>query len=78
MFISFFVGSAGSKESVCQCKDTKDMSLILGSRRSLGRGNGNPFQCSCFGNPMDRETWWAAALRVAKSWTLLLPSTVAY
>ena len=54
------------------------MSLILGPRRSLGRGNGNPFQCSCFGNPMDRETWWAAALRVAKSWTLLLPSTVAY
>ena len=48
-------------------KDTKDMSLILGSRRSLGRGNGNPFQYSCFGNPMDRGTWRAAALRVAKS-----------
>ena len=22
-------------------------------------GNGNPLQCSCLGNPMDREAWWA-------------------
>ena len=33
--------------------------LIPGSGRSPGEGNGNPLQCSCLGNPMDREAWWA-------------------
>ena len=33
---------------------TEDMRLILGSRRSLGEGNGNPLQYSCLGDPMDR------------------------
>ena len=33
--------------------------LIPGLRRSPGEGNGNSFQCSCVGNPMDRGTWWA-------------------
>ena len=23
-----------------------------------GEGNGNPLQCSCPGNPMDRGAWW--------------------
>ena len=36
-----------------------DMGLIPGPRRFLGEGNGNPFQYSCLGNPMDREPWWA-------------------
>ena len=27
---------------------------ILGWRRTPGEGNGNPFQYSCLGNPMDR------------------------
>ena len=31
-----------------------DTGLIPGSRRSPGRGNGNPLQYSCLGNPMDR------------------------
>ena len=34
-------------------------------------GNGNPFQCSCLENPMDRGAWWAALHRVAQSWTRL-------
>ena len=29
------------------------------SGRSAGEGNGNPLQCSCLGNPMDRGAWWA-------------------
>ena len=33
--------------------------LIPGSGRSSGEGNGNPLQCSCLGNPMEREAWWA-------------------
>ena len=31
-----------------------DVGLIPGSRRSPGKGNGNPLQYSCLGNPMDR------------------------
>ena len=36
-----------------------DVGLILGSGRSPGGGHGNPLQCSCLENPMDREAWWA-------------------
>ena len=36
-----------------------DLGLIPGWRRSPGEGNGNPFQYSCLGNPMDRGAWWA-------------------
>ena len=25
----------------------------------VGEGNGNPLQCSCLKNPMDRGAWWA-------------------
>ena len=33
---------------------TGDMGLIPESERSPGEGNGNPLQCFCLGNPMDR------------------------
>ena len=36
-----------------------DMSLIPGSGRSPGEGNGNPLQYSCLENPMDRGAWRA-------------------
>ena len=42
-----------------------------GSGRSPGVGNGNPLQCSCLENSMDRGAWWAAVHEVAKSWTQL-------
>ena len=29
--------------------------------RSPGDRNGNPFQYSCLGNPMDRGAWWTTA-----------------
>ena len=38
---------------------TGDMALVPGSGRSPGEGNGNPFQYSCLGNPMDRGAWRA-------------------
>ena len=44
-----------------------DASSILRSGRSPGEGNGNPLQCSCLENPMDREAWRAAVHGVAKS-----------
>ena len=41
---------------------------IPGSGRSPGGGHGNPLQCSCLENPMDRGAWWATAAHgVAKS-----------
>ena len=41
------------------------------SGRSPGGGHGNPFQCSCLENRMDRGAWQAAVHRVAQSWTWL-------
>ena len=51
-----------------------DVSLILGSGRSPGEGNGDPLQYSCLGNPMNRGTWQATVHGVSKEsdMTLLL------
>ena len=46
--------------------DIRGASLIPGSGRSSGEANGNPFQYSCLGNPMDRGAWWVIVHRVAK------------
>ena len=54
--ISFFNQSSVSdgKESAC---NVGDLGSIPGSGRSLGEGNGNPFQYSCLENPSDRGAW---------------------
>ena len=49
----------------------KDTSLIPGSERSPGGGNGSPLKYSCLESPMDRGVWWAAEHGVAKSQTRL-------
>ena len=49
--------------------DTGDVGLIPGSGKSPGGGNGNPFQYSCLGNPMDRGAWWATVHGVRKNQT---------
>ena len=46
-----------------------DGSLIPGLGRSPGEANGNPFQYSCLGDPMDREAWWAIVHGVTRSQT---------
>ena len=46
-------------------------SLIPGSGRSLGEGNGYSLQYSCLENPKDEGAWWATVHRVAKSRTRL-------
>ena len=46
-------------EFACNVGDTGDTSLIPGSGRSPGEGNGNPPQFSYLENPMDRPAWWA-------------------
>ena len=52
----FLYRGSDGKESAC---DAGDLSLIPGSGRSSGEGNGNPLQCSCLENPMDRGPWQA-------------------
>ena len=49
--------------------DARDMGLIPGWGRSPGVENGNPLQYSCLENSIDRGTWRAIALGVAKSRT---------
>ena len=59
------------KESPANARGTRDASTIPGSGRSPGEGDGNPFQFSCLGNPMNRGACWATIHRVAKNWTRL-------
>ena len=56
--------------------DIRDTSSIPGSGRSPGGGNGNPFQYSCLGNPMERGSWWATVHGVVKNWTRLSDETI--
>ena len=40
--------------------------MIPGSGRSPREGNGNPLQCSCLENPLDRGAWWDIVHGVSK------------
>ena len=66
-----FAGGSDSKESACNAGHTGS---VPGLGRSPGGGHGNPLQCSCLENPMDRGAWWAMVHRVAKSRTRLKPT----
>ena len=50
-------GWLSGKEFSCQTGDARDVDSIPGSGRSPGDGNGNPLQCLCLENPMDRGAW---------------------
>ena len=65
-------GFPGGSESTFQAGD---VSLIPGSERSPGEGNGNSLQYSCLRNPIDRGVWWATVHEVAKSQIQLSNST---
>ena len=58
-----------SKESTCQCG--RHGVQCLGQEDDPGEGNGNPFQYSGLGNPMDREAWWGTVHWITKSQTWL-------
>ena len=51
------------KESTCSAGDEGS---IPGLGRFPGEGNGNPFQCSCLGNPMDRGNWQATVHEITE------------
>ena len=46
--------------------DIRDTGSIPGSRRSPGERHGNPLQCSCLENPIDRGAWQATVHRGLK------------
>ena len=56
MQVKDFPGDSDSKESACS---VGDLGRIPGLGRSPGEENGNPFQNSCQGNPLDRGAWQA-------------------
>ena len=66
-------GSGGSpggtvvKSLPANAEDTRDMSSVPGSGRSLGVGSRHLTQYSCLENPIDRGAWWATVHGVAES-----------
>ena len=63
-----FPGGSDSKDSACNAGNPDS---VPGWGRSPGGGHGNPLQCSCLENFMDRGAWWASVPGVAKNWTQL-------
>ena len=59
------------KNPLANAGDTRDMGSIPGSGRSPEEENGNLFQYTCLGNPMDRESWHSTVQRASKHQTLL-------
>ena len=53
------------KEPTCQCRRHSPHPLI---GKIPWRRNGNPLQCSCLEDPMDRGAWRAAVHGGRKSW----------
>ena len=51
--------------------DTTERLHFHFSLSCIGKGNGNPLQCSCLENPRDGGPWWAAVYGVAQSRTRL-------
>ena len=49
--------------------NTGDADSIPESGKSPGGGHGNSLQCSCLGNPMDKEPGRLQFMRSQKSWT---------
>ena len=49
------MGFPGGSDGKVSAFNAGELGSIPGSGRSPGEGNGNPPQCSCLGNPVDRE-----------------------
>ena len=47
--------------------DLGDVDSIPGSGGCPAGGPGNPLQCPCLENPMERGAWWATVHRVTES-----------
>ena len=58
--IKGFPGDSDGKKIHLRCRRPGS---IPGLGRSSAEGSGNPLQCSCLENPMDRGAWWAVVGR---------------
>ena len=65
-FLWGFPGGSVVKNVPAVAGGTGDTGSIPGWGRSPEVGHGNPLQCSCLENPMDRGAWWATVHGVAK------------
>ena len=41
--------------------------IVYQKEKGDGEGNGNPLQCSCLENSMDRGAWWATLRGITES-----------
>ena len=64
-------GGTGGKNPPTNTADTRDAGSTPRLGRFPGKGNGNPLQYSCPGNPMDGGAWRATVHGVTKSRTRL-------
>ena len=64
-----FSGGTVIKNPPVNAGDARVLYLIPGLGRSPGERNGNTFQDSCLGNPMEKGAWGATVHGVAKSQT---------
>ena len=65
VYLDGFPDGSSGKTSACHVGDT---SLIPGSGRYPGEGNGSPLQYCCLVNScMDRGVWWATVYGIAKT-----------
>ena len=65
-----FPGGSVVKNLPANTGDTRDLGLIPRCGKSLGGGNGNPFQYSCLESTMDRGARQAKFMGL-QTWTLL-------
>ena len=61
-----FPGGSVVENPPANAGNAEDGGSIHGSGRSPRIGNGNPFQYSCLGNPMNRGAWQATIQGIAK------------
>ena len=54
-----------------KAEDLRDAGSVPGLGRYPGGAHGNPLQCSCLENPMDRGAWQVTVHKVAKGQTQL-------
>ena len=64
--VSYIIGFPGGSVVKNPSANARDAGSIPGSGRSPRKGNGNPLQDSCLGNPMERGTGQIVAHWVTK------------
>ena len=71
----FLPGESHGQRSLADCSlwghkgQTQLSNRTTTTQIRTGEGNGNPLQCSCLENPMDRGAWRGAVHAVTESWT---------